>query len=77
MHIEHLVLDGVTLTRRERAALPAVVRRELLALLGAPSEADPRTGAGRPPASPRLDRIARAVATEIDGALPPRGGAPR
>jgi hypothetical protein len=66
VRIERLVLDGVTMTRAEREALPAAVERELRGLI-APGEA-PR----RPPRS----TIARDIATAIHGSLPslPHGG---
>ncbi|MDQ3723267.1 MAG: hypothetical protein M3376_09425 [Actinomycetota bacterium] len=86
VHIEHLLLDGVQLTRRERAELPAVVQRELHALLDAapagPSrDADPgpRAGDRRPRYfdSARIDHIGRDVAQAVKGALPSRGGTER
>jgi hypothetical protein len=71
VHIEHLLLDGVQLTRREREALPAAVRRELLALIESPDRA-PDIGA-RPDRAPaaRIDHIGRDVALAVKDSLAP------
>jgi hypothetical protein len=82
VHIEHLLLDGMALTRREREALPAAVQRELLALLDvapARSHDGDRAGGGGPHAgrersayfdSARIDHIGRDVALAVKGSLP-------
>jgi hypothetical protein len=73
VHIEHLLLDGVELTRREREALPAVVQRELLALIGSADRA-PDAGARpdrAPGFAPRIDHIGRDVAIAVTSELPP------
>jgi hypothetical protein len=64
VHIEHLLLDGVQLTRREREALPAAVRRQLLALIDTDARSD------RAPAA-RIDQIGRDVAIAVRETLPP------
>jgi hypothetical protein len=66
VNIDRLVLDGVPLTRAQRAALPAAVQSELSRLLAA--------GPAAPPANPRsaspVTRIGADVASAVAGALP-------
>jgi hypothetical protein len=77
VRIGRLVLDGVQLHRRERAALPDAVRSELLNLLadssGAPAGPIGRPGSDRNARTPRVDAIARQIAASVHGALPAPG----
>jgi hypothetical protein len=64
--IDRLVLDGVQLTRAQRAALPTAVQSELARLLaGGPVSPQPN----RRSASP-VTRIGADVASAVAGALP-------
>jgi hypothetical protein len=64
--IDRLVLDGVQLTRAQRAALPAAVGSELARLIA--GEPAPRS-ANRRSASP-VSRIGADVASAVADALP-------
>jgi hypothetical protein len=74
VRIGRIVLDGVELRRRERAALPGAIERELTALLG-PARPGPRRALTAPTSATRggrVDGIARDIALAVRGAI---GGA--
>jgi hypothetical protein len=83
VHIEHLVLDGIDLSRRERDALGPAIARELRRLASRPVD-EPRDRCAedrqRGPAS-AVDGIAGQVAAAVHrataAALPAAGGARR
>ena len=75
VQIGRLVLDGVDLRQRERAALPGAIRTELLNLLAESSGASKGTPISRPvsdlhPSTPRIETIARQIATAVHSELP-------
>jgi hypothetical protein len=76
VQIGRLVLHGVDLRQRERAALPGAIRTELLNLL-----AESSGGSAVPPIppasdlharTPRVDAIARQIAASVHRGLPAR-----
>jgi hypothetical protein len=78
LRIERLILDGVELTRHERAALGPAIERELRLRLdrgrGAQRHLDRGGVRGDALVTQRVDRIGRDVAAAVDSALPRRGG---
>ena len=77
VQIGRLVLHGVDLRQRERAALPGAIRTELLNLLAESSGASKGTPISRPvsdlhPRIPRVDAIARQIAASVHSGLPLR-----
>jgi hypothetical protein len=76
LRIERLVLDGVELTRRERAALAGAIERELRLQLAPPARARPQLAATIPDgrAGARVERIGRDIAAALHSSLP-KGGA--
>lgn len=78
LRIERLVLDGVELTRRERAALASAIKRELVLQIARRPERLPRTvgfrasfSEGR--ADAQVEHIGREVAATVHSSLPQRG----
>ena len=78
LRIERLVLDGVELTRRERAALASAIKRELVLQIARRPERLPRTvgfrasfSEGR--ADAQVEHIGREVAAAVHSSLPQRG----
>jgi len=82
VHIEHLVLDGIKLSRRQRDALGLAIARELRRLARLPMNQSPGPLAEelRRPGS-AVDGIARQVAAAVHrataAALPAASGARR
>ena len=81
VRIGALVLDGVELRQRERAALPLAVQEALVELLtpsGGRHARQPRTDTSVDLYSrtPRVEAIAGQIATAVHGNLPARSARP-
>jgi hypothetical protein len=68
VHIERLVLDGIELTHRERAALGPTIERELRRR----TEGTNGRAVARSRATPRVTRIGRDVAAAVHESMPKR-----
>ena len=75
VRIEHVVLDGIALSRRERDALGPAIARELRRLAGEPADEPPGRSAQtqRPGPGSAVDGIAREVAAAVHRATDTAG----
>jgi hypothetical protein len=63
--IEHLVIDGIQLSRRERDALGPAIARELRRLASSPVDALPDSRSGNRGPRSAADGVARQVAAAV------------